>query len=41
MNKPIIIGTTIIVFVVVIYLFEQGEKDPNVMANDAPSHVKG
>ncbi len=41
MKKHFIIGTMIIVFVAAIYFFEQGDKDPNVTPNEAPSHVKG
>ncbi len=41
MKKIIIIAAIIAVFFSVVYLFEQGEKDPDLENNEAPSHVKG
>ena len=41
MKKPFIIGVMIIVFAAAVYFFEQGDKNPNVTPNEAPSHVKG
>jgi len=41
MKKPIMIAVIIAVFFAVVYLFERGEKDPNVENNEAPSQVKG
>jgi hypothetical protein len=41
MKRNLIIGIIIGVFAAAVYLFETGEKDPNVTANEAPSGVKG
>lgn len=41
MKKSIIIGIIIGAFAEVVYIFETGEKDPDVKNNEAPSYVKG
>ncbi|MEM7400854.1 MAG: hypothetical protein AAF304_02775 [Pseudomonadota bacterium] len=41
MKKTFIISAMILVFAAAIYFFEQGDKDPSITPNEAPSHVKG
>ncbi|MEJ2116054.1 MAG: hypothetical protein P8X88_08445 [Gammaproteobacteria bacterium] len=41
MKKMTIISIIIGAFAAAVYFFETGEKDINVMPNDAPSHIKG
>lgn len=41
MKKSITIGIIIGAFAVAVYMFETGDKDPDITANEAPSHVKG
>ncbi len=41
MKRNVIIGIIIGAFAVAVYMFESGDKDPNVTPNEAPSHVKG
>jgi len=40
-KKTLIVIAMVALFSAAVYFFEQGEKDPDVENNQAPSHVKG